>query len=93
MSKRIATSIARDNRRQPRCRELGGAPPTFGSPAAATRCDLRRPERTAVTLSGLFGDAWFSCQVTAPAPTSPVETTRRTEQWCVRVATTLGARP
>jgi len=49
--------------------------------------------RTAVTLRGLFGDAWMSCELAVPGRAPASETQRRGEQWCLRVATTLGARP
>lgn len=37
----------------------------FGSPALGTLC--RTPTTNTVTYSGLFGDAWLSCSITAPA--------------------------
>jgi hypothetical protein len=47
-----------------------------------------------VTRRGLFGDAWLSCQLSAPGPgTTDAVTVRRAQEWCVRLATTLGARP
>jgi hypothetical protein len=50
-----------------------------------------------VRLSGLFGDAWLSCELTTPtaaAAGDPVrESVRRAQRWCVDVATSVGARP
>jgi hypothetical protein len=57
----------------------------------ATLCHESSPKRNVVTLRGLFGSAWLSCQLTSADPASQVE--QRATQWCVTVATTLGARP
>jgi len=88
----VAAGLARDAVREPQCGRLEDAP-TFGTPAVATVCRQRRPPAVAVTLSGLFGDAWLSCQLTTPAPGTAAATVTRADQWCVKVATTLGARP
>ena len=56
--------------------------------------DHRRPQPASVTLRGLFGDAWLTCRLSTPGTVGgATQTVRRAEQWCVRVATTLGARP
>jgi hypothetical protein len=68
------------------------AAPTFGTPSAATVCRERKPARTTVTLRGLFGDAWLSCELRTPGDVVG-QAVQRNEQFCVRVATTLGARP
>jgi hypothetical protein len=68
-------------------------PPTFGTPSVGTVCRTSEPSARSVTLRGLFGDAWLSCRLSTPGATSAVETAQRADQWCVRVATTLGARP
>ena len=73
---------------------LGGREaPTFGTPAIATLCRTTGPVSRAVTLRGLFGDAWVTCRLSTPGPSGATRTVQRAEQWCVRVATTLGARP
>lgn len=75
------------------CREPGGAP-AYGTPTVATTCVSGRPATRVTSLRGLFGDAWLSCEVSLPARgTSRVAAVARTEQWCVRVVTTIGARP
>jgi hypothetical protein len=70
--------------------------PRFGTPGVSTRCRVATPRGTAVTLRGLFGDAWLSCELTTPDATAagdPVrETVRRAQRWCVAVATSVGAR-
>jgi hypothetical protein len=91
VSRAVGTSIARDALRAKGCDRVPSAP-TFGTPTAATVCEERKPVRTTVTLRGLFGDAWLSCALGTPGSTV-TETEQRNEQFCVRVATTLGARP
>jgi len=87
-----AAGLARDAVREPHCGRLTGAP-TFGTPAVATVCHQQRPNAVAVTLSGLFGQAWLSCQLTTHGRGGAGATATRADQWCVEVATTLGARP
>ncbi len=75
------------------CRVVAGGP-TFGTPGVTTVCRPPRGTQRAVALHGLFGDAWVSCQLTTRAADVPAATAvRRTEQWCVDVATSVGARP
>lgn len=92
VSGRVAKTLVRDARSEKGCRPVSSGP-TFGTPSATLLCALRKPRSRQVTLRGLFGDAWLSCQLTSPAAGSVAATVRRSEQWCVRVATTLGARP
>jgi hypothetical protein len=72
------------------CRQLSDAP-GFGSPSAATVC--RVGAATAVTLRGLFGSSWLSCQLSARSAAGTPDLVRRAERWCVQVATTVGSRP
>jgi hypothetical protein len=92
---RVAGALAAESLREPGCAPATGTP-TFGTPGAATLCRTGRPVTSTVTLRGLFGDAWLTCRLQAPAPvTAPATaqgTVERAAQWCVRVATTLGAR-
>jgi hypothetical protein len=71
------------------CRPLD--PHEFGSPALGTLC--RNRTETTVTYRGLFGDAWLSCSITAPAAAKPVDKalTDRAGAWCVQVATTAAS--
>jgi hypothetical protein len=92
VTRRVAASIARDSDREGGCTKVASAP-TYGTPTSTTLCRQRAPDRTAVTLRGLFGDAWMSCELAVPGRAPAGETQRRGEQWCLRVATTLGARP
>lgn len=89
---RLATTIAREVRRERGCAPLTAAP-TYGRPSGSTVCPAATAPGREVTLRGLFGDAWLSCQLTSASREPAPETVRRADQWCVRVATTLGARP
>jgi hypothetical protein len=87
-----ARTIARDARREKGCSLLPRAP-TYGTPSVASLCRTSRPVTRAVTLRGLFGDAWLTCRLSTPGTAASSPTVARAQQWCVRVATTLGARP
>ncbi len=89
---RTGTSIVREARAAKGCTEVAGAP-AYGTPSVATYCRSRKPATSSFTVRGLFGDAWFSCRLTTPSVGARAETVRRGEQWCLRLATTLGARP
>jgi hypothetical protein len=88
----VGRRIVRDARAERGCRPLGKAP-AYGTPSLGTLCRVTRPEGRAVTLRGLFGDAWLSCRLSIPGTGDALGAVQRAEQWCVRVATTLGARP
>ena len=65
------------------CRAVPGAPP-FGSPTTAVRC--RDAGRQRVVFSGLFGDAWLSCELEIGRGAPAAGLVGRTGQWCVGVA-------
>lgn len=90
-----AQSLVREARREPGCTSPD-ITTSFGSPDLVDVCRARDAAgRRAVvaTLRGLFGDAWLSCQVSDAGDANPDDVVSRAEQWCVHVATTLGARP
>jgi hypothetical protein len=88
----VGRSILREAARERGC-SVRPDPPTFGRPSIGTVCRGTRPAARSVTLRGLFGDAWLSCRLSTPGAAGAVGTAERADQWCVRVATTLGARP
>lgn len=65
--------------------------PRFGNPSVTSVC--RPGAATVVTLRGLFGSSWLSCQLTTPVAAARPDPVRRAERWCVQVASTVGARP
>ena len=63
--------------------------PAFGSPSVAVRCREPGP-RVRTTFSGLFGDAWLSCELDV-AGRRVAGLADRTGQWCVTVARAASA--
>jgi len=87
-----ARDLARTARHQSGCTTLSGGP-RFGAPTVTTSCPAHLSDGTKVTqvtMSGLFGQSWFSCQLSAPRGTAS-GIRHDAERWCVHVATTLGA--
>jgi hypothetical protein len=74
------------------CRQLSDGP-RFGAPSAASVCRAGTGAPTVVTLRGLFGGSWLSCQLTTPRGVATADPVRRAERWCVQVARTVGSRP
>lgn len=83
-----ARALARQASHASGCRPVASTP-TFGRPSATTAC--RRKGATEVTMQGLFGEAWFSCQLTVPGDRPLRGSVRRTESWCVHVAEKVGS--
>lgn len=88
----VGQSLATEAGREKDCSPVTDGP-TFGTPSVGTLCRTSAPVSRVVTLRGLFGDAWLTCQLSTPGPAGATATVQRAEQWCVRVATTIGARP
>jgi hypothetical protein len=86
-----AKFLARQALKTPGCQQARA--PKFGTPTAPTLCRTSSPKATVITLRGLFGQAWLSCQLTAPGRDDPKAAQQRADDWCVKVATALGARP
>jgi hypothetical protein len=74
------------------CRQLSDGP-RFGAPSATSVCRAGTGAPTVVTLRGLFGGSWLSCQLTTPRGAATPDPVRRAERWCVQVATTVGSHP
>jgi hypothetical protein len=64
------------------CREAGEL--SYGEPGLVQSCSSK--DRIRVTAVGLFGDAWLTCQATAPRAGDPDELLEQTQQWCAEVA-------
>lgn len=64
----------------------------FGTPGVTTVCEDDEQDRARVRMQGLFGDSWLTCELTLPGQ-QKAAAPRRTEEWCIDVATSLGARP
>lgn len=85
-----ARHLVREGRAATRCTFPSDAT-RFGTPGLTSVC--RRSGATVATLRGLFGDAWFSCELSVAGEADRDVVRRRADRWCVHVATTLGARP
>ncbi len=85
-----ARALARRAAEERGCRAVESRP-TFGRPSGTTVCSTAAGD-TQVTMRGLFGDAWFSCQLTRPGNRDPDRSLHRTERWCVHAAETVAAR-
>jgi hypothetical protein len=59
--------------------------PNFGTPSQRQTCDLPDGSHR-VRISGLFGDNWLSCQVTAPSAQPESTLGKRADRWCVQIA-------
>ncbi len=77
-----ATALAGSARRDAGCEPLAGAP-SYGVPSVALECTEGGSRRQ--SFRGLFGDAWLTCQLTAPAAVPAAELTERTSRWCAAV--------
>jgi hypothetical protein len=85
----VARGLLRAARGEPGCRVVDRGP-IFGSPSVTTRCRTGPAGARAVTLRGLFGDAWLTCRLTLPG--SQPDAVVRAERWCVQVVTGAAAR-
>ena len=72
------------------CTQPAGAPP-YGSPSLALVCPAGN--RTWASFRGLFGDAWLSCSLSAPATLSEADLLDRAGRWCVAVAEAAAVMP
>jgi hypothetical protein len=68
---------------QRRCARQPDAP-SYGDPSVALVC--RSGDFRSASFRGLFGDAWLSCSVTAPAGLAEAELLDRAGRFCVAVA-------
>lgn len=91
VTRTVALSLARESAGTG-CRQLTDGP-AFGNPSTASVCQVGTGAATVVTLRGLFGGSWLSCQLTTPGPAGTPGSVRRAERWCVQVAMTAGSGP
>lgn len=76
----LADSVPAGCRRQPQ--------PDYGKPTLAYTCTDHR--RTTVSLHGLFGDAWLSCDLTGARREPAAAVAERAERWCLATAVAAG---
>lgn len=78
-----ARILTRKAAREQGCTTAPG--PDFGNPSQRQSCTLVDGSHRA-RFTGLFDDTWLTCEVQAPAGTTPVELRTRAAAWCVQVA-------
>jgi len=97
VTRALARSYVRSQQGAPGCAPAGVL--RYGAPGVVQTC--RSPARRSsgssrvVTMSGLFGDGWLTCPVTAPtgvtAPTASEPLVERTPRWSASVPEAVGA--
>lgn len=76
VDRRFARKVVRAERRTTGCE--APAAPDFGKPSVLQVC--AGEEQNRVRRSGLFGDTWFACELSAAADGADVRT--RADRWC-----------
>jgi len=86
VSAAFARTLVSSARRQPGCTAVESS--GFGKPSVVQTC---RPKHAPLRIrrAGLFGDTWLTCEVSGNG--TPATLRKRTDAWCVRVATALNA--
>lgn len=79
---RRAAALVESARRDTGCEPLPDAP-SYGEPSVALVCTRGGSRRQ--SFRGLFGDAWLTCQLAAPAAVPVAALTERTSRWCAAV--------
>ena len=85
-----ARDLAEGAAQRKSCTEPAQAP-AYGAPSVALICPAGN--RRWASFRGLFGDAWLSCSLSAPAALSDEELLDRAGRWCVAVAEAAAVMP
>lgn len=80
-----ARSIIKVTRSGTGCRNLPGS---YGAPSLGLACAGK--SRQQASYRGLFGDAWLTCTLSAPASMKAWKVARRADRWCAAVALAAG---
>ena len=67
------------------CKGLSGS---YGAPSLGLACAGK--SRQQASYRGLFGDAWLTCTLSAPASMKAGKVARRADRWCAAVALAAG---
>jgi hypothetical protein len=78
-----ADALVADARKGEGCRADADAP-AYGVPSLALVCETAG--QRARSFRGLFGDAWLTCELSAPVAVAPAALEDRAGRWCVGVA-------
>ena len=79
-ARRLAGSLPQGCERRPG--------PAYGKPSVAFACT--NGKRTTVSLRGLFGDAWLSCDLVGARGETADEVGKRADRWCLMTAVAAG---
>lgn len=82
-----ARDLLADRRATKGCRPAGDL--AFGSPGLVQECTEQRVRR--VTMAGLLGDGWLTCEVLSPAGAPRAAALERAQRWCAAMALTTGS--
>lgn len=80
-----ARSMIKVTRSATGCTDLDGF---FGAPSLGQACAGK--SRQQASYRGLFGDAWLTCTLNAPASVRAARLARRADRWCAAVALAAG---
>lgn len=86
----LARDLAEEATQRKSCRQPTQAP-AYGAPSVALVCPAGA--RRWASFRGLFGDAWLSCSLAAPASLSDADLLDRAGRWCVAVAEAAAVMP
>jgi hypothetical protein len=81
-----ADALVAAARKDKGCTPEAGAP-AYGVPSLALTCEAAGVR--AQSYRGLFGDAWLTCELSAPATLGPEALADRAGRWCVSVASAV----
>ena len=84
----LADSLITDARTRQGCEPEAGAP-AYGEPSLALVCEDGGTRLR--SYRGLFGDAWLTCQLSAPTTVAAAVQADRASRWCVSVASAVEA--
>jgi hypothetical protein len=85
VSTEFARTVIVSGRRTPGCRTVPG--PAYGEPSTTQVC-RRVPGEQRVRHSGLFGETWLTCELSASG-VEPATLRSRSDRWCVDIANAL----
>jgi hypothetical protein len=87
VTRRDARSLLEQRRDADGCSPAGEL--RFGRPGLVQLC--AQAETRLVTMAGLFGDAWLTCEVSSVDSTPVGESLERAQRWCVEVVYAAGS--
>ena len=81
-----ARALVEERRTRRGCEAAGEL--RFGRPGGVQECLEEESRR--VSMAGLFGDAWLTCEVSTPANRPEADALEQAQRWCVEVVYAAG---